>query len=80
MNTVGIEPETSPAYQYTMQTQQLLAMGKFFKVTHLPKTNQTLYPYLSLGLGVAFNQAKNYQAFTAEKDNINITPTFAVIV
>lgn len=79
INTVGIEPETSTAYQYqyTIQTQQLLAVGKLFKVTHLPKINRTFYPYLSLGLGVAFNQAKNYQAFTTETGNINLTPSFA---
>ncbi|CEG56270.1 outer membrane protein [Legionella fallonii] len=78
-NTVGIEPETSTAYQYqyTLQTQQLLAVGKFFKKTHFPKTNHILYPYLSIGLGVAFNQAKNYQAFTNETGSINITPSFA---
>lgn len=81
LNTVGIEPEpeivTLYHYQYTLQTQQLLAVGKLFKTVQLSQMNRTFYPYFSAGLGVAFNRAQNYQLTTAEVDPLNLSPIFA---
>lgn len=42
----------------------------------LTTINDIIHPYFSLGLGVAWNDAYNYSAFTNQLGSINITPTF----
>jgi opacity protein-like surface antigen len=78
LNTVGIEPATSTLYQYQydLKTQQLLAVGKLFKTVQFAKINRIFYPYISAGLGVAFNHVNNYQTFTTETGDLNLTPVF----
>ena len=46
------------SYTYTVQHARVMAEGKFLTT---PDGYQTLHPYLSWGLGAAFNQASNYQ-------------------
>lgn len=72
-NTVGIEPNTSTLYHYgyTLQSQQLLAVAKILTTTH-----QFFHPYLSAGLGVAFNHAGEFGAHTYDTGSVNLTPTF----
>jgi opacity protein-like surface antigen len=76
---VGIEPETSTFYRYSwsFQTQQVLAVGKLYTTVQSPiKPLPMIYPYVSLGLGAAFNDSKNYRAVTHESGSINVTPIF----
>ena len=72
-HTVGIEPQTSTAYTYRhkLQSQQLLASAKI-----LTTIQKIFHPYLSAGLGAAFNQEKGFSASTDETGSINMTPTF----
>ena len=73
LNTVGIEPQTSTLYNYNyrLQTQQVLAVGKLLATTH-----DIFHPYLSVGLGGAFNDASEFSATTQETGSVNLTPTF----
>jgi opacity protein-like surface antigen len=74
LNGAGIEPQTSTFYnyQYQLQTQQLLFIGKFlFTVRHM------FHPYLAAGLGAAFNHAHGYNAVTSQTGSVNLTPTFS---
>lgn len=72
-NTVGIQPNTSTLYHYdyTFESQQLLAVVKVLATTH-----QIFHPYFSAGIGAAFNHSGKYAAHTFETGSINITPTF----
>lgn len=72
-NTVGIQPNTSTLYRYnyTFESQQLLAVAKVLATTH-----QIFHPYVFAGIGAAFNQSGNYNAYTSESGSINLTPTF----
>lgn len=58
-------------YQYAITTQQVLAEGKL-----LYKLNKHILPYVSLGLGTAFNHAGNYSA-TPENETAGPAPVFA---
>ncbi|MFI4918956.1 MAG: outer membrane protein [Legionellales bacterium] len=78
-NSVGIEPDTSTYYHYSwrVQTQQVLAVAKLFTTSKLPILSQNdLYPYLSLGLGAAFNKAKQFSASPEGSGSFNVTPAF----
>ncbi len=79
VHSVGVEPATSTRYNYHyyVQTQQVLAVAKLFTTATLPVANHPLlYPYVSVGLGAAFNDAGQYSATTAETGSINLTPMF----
>lgn len=80
-NLVGIEPRTSTVYDYRfkIQTQQALVVAKLLAPAQLlTGTHPHLfYPYVSAGLGAAFNQASHYGVSTTETNGVNITPTFA---
>ncbi|VEB33501.1 outer membrane protein [Legionella cherrii] len=79
LNAVGIEPDTSTFYNYSwrIQTQQVLAVAKLFTTTELTLgAPHQFFPYLSVGLGAAFNNANEFSATTEETGSINITPTF----
>jgi opacity protein-like surface antigen len=74
LNGAGIEPATSTFYdyQYQLQTQQLLFLGKFlFSVRHL------FHPYVTAGVGAAFNRASGYNAVTSQTGSVNLTPGFS---
>lgn len=73
LHTAGIEPSTSTLYRYNyhQQTQQLLATAKL-----LARSKGRIHPYLSAGLGAAFNNLTRYTAQTAETGNINLRPLF----
>ncbi|MCW8408821.1 outer membrane beta-barrel protein [Legionella sp. PATHC035] len=78
-NAVGIEPDTSTLYNYSwrIQTQQVLAVAKLFTTTELTfGAPHQLFPYLSVGLGAAFNNANEFSTMTEETGSINLTPTF----
>lgn len=72
-NTVGIEPETATLYHYdyTLQSQQLLAVAKILATIH-----QTYHPYLFLGTGVSFNNSSQFSLKTQEVGSINLAPGF----
>lgn len=76
-NTVGIEPETATAYNYQWQleTQQLLAVAKLF-TSFQPLKFNPIYPYISVGLGSAFNKSSHFKSVTEETGSINIAPSF----
>ncbi|CAM3060942.1 Opacity protein and related surface antigens [Legionella steigerwaltii] len=79
LNAVGIEPDTSTFYDYSwrVQTQQVLAVAKLFATTELTLgAPHQFFPYLSVGLGAAFNNANEFSATTEETGSINVTPTF----
>jgi opacity protein-like surface antigen len=63
-------PFYSARYQYAIQLSQLLAE---VKIQH--KWRQTLYPYLTAGIGSGFNSAKNFG--TTVPDYLTVTPAFA---
>jgi opacity protein-like surface antigen len=73
INTVGIEPQTSTTYHYNyhFQTQQALGTLKLFATTY-----ERFHPYGELGLGAAFNHAKQYTTTTSETGSLNLTPEF----
>lgn len=73
INTVGIEPQlnTTYAYQYRVQTQQVLGILKLLTTVY-----GRFYPYGEVGLGAAFNQADRYRAYTNETGSLNLTPYF----
>ncbi|MCX7118221.1 MAG: outer membrane beta-barrel protein [Legionellales bacterium] len=73
LNAAGVQPNTDTLYQYQYryQTQQVLAVGKLFGTVY-----DRFHPYISGGVGAAFNQLNSYQAFTEETGNRNLTPTF----
>jgi opacity protein-like surface antigen len=58
-------------YQYAINTQQLLAEGKL-----LFKWHKRILPYISLGIGAAFNHAGNYSA-TPQSETAGPPPVFA---
>lgn len=72
-NTVGIQPSTSTLYnyQYSVDTQQLLAAFKLFGTVR-----QVFHPYFSFGLGMAFNNASQFTTFTSQSGSLNLTPSF----
>ena len=79
-NAVGIESNTETHYNYSFKTQsqQALALAKLLYTVHskyLPKN--PIHPYLSLGLGAAFNNLYGFNTSTEETGSLNITPTFA---
>ncbi|MSP53341.1 MAG: hypothetical protein EXR81_03710 [Gammaproteobacteria bacterium] len=57
-------------YQYAINTQQLLAEGKL-----LFKWRKQILPYVSVGLGTAFNHVGNYSA-TPQSDTAGPPPLF----
>lgn len=74
LNIVGIEPETSTTYNYNynLQTQQILGMIKLFATTH-----EQFHPYVEVGIGAAFNTAKQYNATPTETGSLNLTPSYS---
>ena len=79
MNSVGIEPGTSTLYQYNynIQSQQVLAVAKLFATANLSALpSHPFYPYVSVGLGAAFNDASQFNTSTEETGSVNLTPTF----
>ena len=72
-NTVGIDPETSTLYHYdyTLQSQQFLAVAKILATTH-----QIYHPYLSAGIGASFNYSNQFSLKTQEVGSINLAPSF----
>lgn len=77
-NTTGNDPESSTpySYQYKFQTQQLLALAKLLTQINLLNTEHCLYPYVSLGLGAAFNTSHDFSSSTQESGSVNLTPGF----
>lgn len=81
-NTTGNDPESDPesataySYQYKFQTQQLLAVAKLFTQINFLQTPHELYPYVSLGLGAAFNTSHDFSSSTQESGSVNLTPGF----
>ena len=78
LNTVGIEPVTSTSYNYLwkVQAQQILAVAKLFATKQLTiGTPHLFFPYLSVGLGGAFNKGSGF-IWTQETGSVNVTPTF----
>ncbi|CDZ76194.1 Opacity protein antigens [Legionella massiliensis] len=73
-NTAGVEPETSTLYRYdyTLQSQQLLAVAKILATTH-----QVFHPYLSVGIGASSNDSRQFSQKTQELESINLAPRFA---
>lgn len=72
-NDVGIEPATYTPYQfhYHAQSQVVLLAGKLFYTYR-----DRFHPYVSLGLGAAFNRTSDYSATTSQTGSINLTPFF----
>jgi len=73
-NNVGIEPAsyTTYAYSYRLQSQQIMGVIKGFG-----SYRKKYHPYVSVGLGAAFNNLVNYSATTAETGALNLTPLYA---
>ncbi len=73
LSAVGVEPATSThhIYHYRFQTQQALFMSKILATIH-----QIYHPYVSMGLGAAFNHSSQFNNETQETGSINLTPTF----
>jgi opacity protein-like surface antigen len=76
-HSVGIEAATATPYNYHyhLQSQQVLAVAKL-----LYMNNRIYHPYLSIGLGAAFNRAYGFSATTSQTGSINIAPTFTANV
>ncbi len=74
VHTVGIEPGTSTLYTYgyNYQTQQVLASAKLLATAY-----QIYHPYVSAGIGAAFNKMSHYRALAAEVGSLNLTPGFS---
>ena len=72
-HTVGIEPSTSTLYQYSyaIQSQQLMAVAKILTMQHA-----VYLPYVSVGLGAAFNHSEQFKASTLETGSVNLTPHY----
>lgn len=72
-HSVGIEPATSTYYnyKYTIQTQQLLAVAKLFGTL-----KERYHPYVSVGLGAAFNDSTAFSVSTTETGSLNIAPIY----
>lgn len=70
LNSVGFSPATYSTYDYNyrQQTQQVLGVLK-----GIGRYRQIYYPYVSLGLGAAFNQLSDYSV----TDLLPISPLFA---
>lgn len=78
-HTVGIEPATSTlySYQYNTQIQQILGTIKLFLAPEwFQVVNHHFYPYFSIGLGAAFNEAYDFRLSTSETGSINVAPTY----
>ncbi len=73
-DSVGIQPNTATFYdyRYTLKSQQLLGVVKL-----LSFPEKRWHPYVSAGVGAAFNTMKQFGAVTDETDSINLTPSFA---
>jgi opacity protein-like surface antigen len=73
LNSVGIEPTTLTIYnyQYSIQSQQILAVAKVFGTV-----TERYHPYVSVGLGAGFNNSKSFQVTTAETESLNVAPLF----
>lgn len=78
LSSVG-EPETytNYTYDYILQTQQALAVAKFFtSVELLTIPSHIFYPYVSVGLGVAFNHSSQYNTAPQGTECANLPPVF----
>lgn len=66
----GVDPASSDQFKYTyrINSQQLLVEGKFLQ------NYRDYYPYISLGLGAAFNRAYGYK--TSVPLFLTFTPEF----
>ncbi len=73
IHTVGIEPETSTLYAYSLRSksQQYQVVGKLFATTY-----RILHPYVAAGLGGAVNQWSQYKPKTQETGSINLTAQY----
>ncbi|WP_258956744.1 outer membrane protein [Legionella sainthelensi] len=77
-NSVGIEPQTYSYYDYSwnVQTQQVLAVAKLLTTTELNLgTVRQFFPYFSVGLGAAFNNANDFRT-RIEELGVNVPPIF----
>lgn len=72
-HSVGIEPSTytNYQYQYNWQTNQLLVIGKV-----LYTVLEICRPYLSVGLGAAFNHSNAFRVDTQQAGSTNVAPIF----
>jgi len=72
-NSVGIEPDTTTAYnyKYRLQARQLLVSTKW-----MTQLRERFFPYAFLGIGAAFNTMNNFNVSTTETGSINLSPTF----
>lgn len=70
--TQGIDRQSSDQYQYQydIYSRQVLVEGKL-----LWNFDKVVLPYLSLGIGAAFNTASDYKD-SSECTNLTITPSF----
>lgn len=59
------------SYTYNIQHARIMAEGKFITTLN---AYQTLHPYLSWGVGAAFNQASNYQETALIQDAVPTLP------
>lgn len=68
----GADPASNDTYSYSYQTQtqQLLAEGKLYWVTQ-----ETIQPFLQIGIGAAFNKLSDYQ--TNVPPFLEFTPFFS---
>jgi opacity protein-like surface antigen len=73
LNEVGFVDAdfTSYNYSYRIQTQQVMGVAKA-----LGSYRQYYHPYVSLGLGAAFNDVYNYSVTPVTTNNLNPTPDY----